>query len=189
MAPSESICSVSDCNRRARYISTGWCNTHYNRWHRHGSTDDLTPSIEERFWAKVDRRGPDECWPWLAGKKSDGYGVFWDGAAQVGAHRISYEAHHGAIPDGLVIDHLCRNPACVNPFHLEAVDNGTNIKRGINPIAINAVLTHCRRGHPFDLINTYMTREGYRVCRTCHRLRQRRYSEQRHPEQQRDANA
>lgn len=79
-------------------------------------------SIEERFWPKVDRHGPDKCWEWRASVTRHGYGKI--GVAgrghgfHVGAHRVSYEIHFGAIPEGLHVLHRCDNPPCVNPDHL-----------------------------------------------------------------------
>lgn len=86
-----------------------------------------TQTLDERFWEKVDRRGPDECWPWLAAT-SQGYGIFHVrvGEPLARAHRFSYGLLVGAIPDGLVLDHLCRNRACVNPEHLEPVTYRVN---------------------------------------------------------------
>jgi hypothetical protein len=132
-------------------------------------------TLEERFWAKVDRLGDDECWPWLAAVHGrGGYGVICSGKRghKVMAHRVAYELLVGPIPEGLVIDHLCENPLCVNPAHMEPVQNGVNVVRGHSPTALNARKTHCLRGHLLDERNTY--RPGnHRYCRTCTRLRKR----------------
>lgn len=75
----------------------------------------------ERFWEKVDKRGPDECWPWVAGiSAGTGYGVFHLGRTRkvVGAHRWAYQHHKGPIPAGMSVDHICHTRACVNPAHL-----------------------------------------------------------------------
>lgn len=82
----------------------------------------------DRFWAMVDR-GPG-CWVWRGARKQLGYGLYRVGAKLKQAHRVAYELMVGPIPDGLVLDHLCRNPECVNPAHLEPVTHQENIRRG-----------------------------------------------------------
>ncbi len=74
---------------------------------------------EERFWSRVDRRGPDDCWLWNRGTNGDGYGCFkCDGGEQIGAHRFSWSLENGPIPAGKHVLHSCDNPPCVNPDHL-----------------------------------------------------------------------
>lgn len=139
----------------------------------------LTPA--DRFAAKVDRNGPvslyrgapGRCHLWTGapagrpdlGQFGEDYGTFWDGTRMVRAHRFAYEQEHGPIPDRLVVDHRCRRRSCVNPAHLEAVDNRTNVLRGAGPTAANARATHCIHGH--TLADAYRTRRGHRKCRTC----------------------
>jgi hypothetical protein len=85
---------------------------------------------------------------------------------QIAAHRWSYEDAKGQIPEGMVIDHLCRTSLCVRPDHLEAVSNRENILRGSGPTAVNARKTICKNGHPLEG-NTYRQGTHGRVCKTC----------------------
>ena len=139
----------------------------------------MTKSLSERFWSKVDIRGGDECWPWLAAIKSDGYGNFFRNGKSVGAHRVAYELLNGPIPAGLVIDHVkdrgCTHRDCVNPAHLEAVTNRVNILRGSSPIAQNILKTQCSKGHGYSSMNTYITKTGHRSCIKCAREYTRLY--------------
>lgn len=136
---------------------------------------------EDRFWAKVNRKGPDDCWLWTGAHRSDlGYGhMNWRGGHRA-AHRIAYELMVGEIPEGLVLDHLCRTPACVNPKHLEPVTQRVNvIVRGQGPFARRAAQTHCLRGHEFTPENTYIHKSrGVRICRECHRVRNRKQKDE-----------
>lgn len=131
---------------------------------------DVLPSAEHqaRFWSLVDSRDADGCWPWL-GMNCRGYGKASVGGQRQGwAHRIAYTALVGPIPEGLVIDHLCRNPACVNPAHLQPVTSRENTLRGESPAAQRARLTVCLRGH--DLSDAFVTAKRHsRVCRQCSR--------------------
>lgn len=138
------------------------------------------PTLQERrdrFMIKV-KLGehatalPSPCWVWQ-GTLKDGYGRYWENSRAYRAHRVSYELFRGRIPADKVLDHLCRNRACVNPQHLDLVPQRTNILRGANHVAAQAQRTHCPAGHAYDAANTYRDSQGRRYCRACQRERQR----------------
>lgn len=113
------------------------------------------------------------CMPW-PGVIECGYGTLRVRGKTTYAHRAIYENVNGPVPDGMVLDHLCRNRDCVNPDHLEPVTNKENILRGVSPAAINARKTHCVRGHALTGENLFINSNGRRVCRTCARNRPKR---------------
>ena len=123
----------------------------------------------DRFWSKVDKTPETECWHWTSAITTEGYGQFWFNRRPRLAHRLAYEMLVGPIPEGLVIDHLCRVRHCVNPAHMEPVTQAENNARGSSLSAENARKTHCKRGHPFTRENTRHTQEGERVCLACRR--------------------
>jgi hypothetical protein len=142
---------------------------------------------EWRFWAKVDRRGADECWPWL-GKVAgyQGYGRFsWEPGRVVGAHVAMLLMIGVDVPSGMQVDHTCHNRdlscnlldrcphrACVNPAHLEVVTGKVNRSR--SPSAqMRRGSEFCMNGHRWTPENTHTTRDGYRSCRACGRDRDR----------------
>lgn len=130
-----------------------------------------TAANVERFWSHVaiDMHDTDACFPWT-GYRSHGYGRFYvTSRKSFPAHRMAYELATGAIPDGLVIDHLCRNPACVNPAHLDPVKHRENILRGVGQLADRARQTVCKHGHPLTGDNVKVRKEGWRQCRECNR--------------------
>lgn len=115
------------------------------------------------------------CWQWCGGVTPEGYGMYWREGRNWHVHRAHYERVHGPIPEGLTIDHLCRNPRCCNPAHLEAVTLRENLLRGNGAAARNARKTHCIRGHPLTGDNLYVDPRGKRECRICRRRAQTRY--------------
>lgn len=125
-------------------------------------------TVAQRLEAMT-RKG-EGCWEFTGYIDRYGYGVMKVNGRKTKAHRVAYELAIGPIPDGLTIDHLCRNRSCVNTDHLEVVTSCVNTLRGESVSARAARQTHCVNGHPFDLFNTY-TAHGWRKCRTCDRLR------------------
>jgi hypothetical protein len=126
----------------------------------------------EMFWRQV--VFTDSCWLWT-GSTTHGYGVFRKIGIRIAAHRFAYLHLVGPIPDGFVIDHLCRNPPCVNPAHMEPVTIHENAQVRAPTSMVNK--THCKHGHPFDAVNTWWRRKRGRTpsreCLTCHRARKR----------------
>lgn len=120
----------------------------------------------DRFAEKVATSELDDCWHWIATCQPNGYGAFGSSGVTHRAHRWSYEHFVGPIPDGLPLDHLCRNRACVNPEHLEPVTHQVNTRRAMRAACVN--------GHDFSPENTWM-HKGKRYCRTCRRTRVREY--------------
>jgi hypothetical protein len=127
------ICSIEDCS--GLVLCRGWCNKHYLRWKRCGSPYGQRLPYgsppEQRFWQFVTKDAADVCWEWHGERIRNGYGRLWISTTQrMLAHRFAYELLIGPIPEGLDLDHLCRNRSCVNPAHLEPVTNRENVIRG-----------------------------------------------------------
>lgn len=124
------ICGVPQCGRTTH--ARALCKTHYNRWLATGSTDPpgVRPErlTRDTIWQRVDIT-VDGCWTWL-GRLHNGYGYLKQHGRDVAAMRLIYEWLVGPIPDGLDLDHLCRNRACVRPDHLEPVTRTENLRRG-----------------------------------------------------------
>lgn len=184
---SRPLCSATGCNKPAS--AKGRCPKHYQRWRRLGTTDlPPRPTVEELFWAKVDKGDGTGCWLWTGSTMPYGHGQVRIARRTWLAHRYAYTLLVGPIPEGLTLDHVktngCTSTACVKavadehgPAHLEPVTLGENTLRGDAPSAINARKTHCPQGHPYDEANTWSSRDrNQRICRTCRRENMRRYS-------------
>lgn len=181
-------CSIDGCG--GVHVARGWCKKHYHRWARYGDPLVLHtggPEVE-RFWRRVNKNGPvpdarpdlGPCWLWTGGLTAHSYGSFAceprrpnGHLSSKGAHRYAYEILVGPVPEGLVLDHLCRVKACVCPEHLEPVTNAENLRRGApNVSALNREKTHCDYGHPFSGENLRIRpKTGERQCRACMRRR------------------
>jgi hypothetical protein len=173
------------------------CAEHYRRWRLYGDPlhSERPTEAEIRagriafFWANVDRRGDDECWPWKRKLTRLGYGQMRGFTKAIGAHRFAYELLVGPIPEGMQIDHMCHNQVkdtcadtaacphrrCCNPRHLDAVPGTVNRKRGRTERPGNGswqtAKTHCPHGHEYTEANTYVGPKNDRQCRTCKRER------------------
>lgn len=144
-------------------VALGYCLACYKRLRRNGTTRKVT--AEDRFFASF-TESVDGCWIWGEHQWLSGYGVFVADKVRHQAHRWAYEFMRTDIPDGLVLDHLCETPLCVNPWHLEPVTQSENVRRAFHDM--------CPNRHPYTPENTRQVR-GHRECRTCSRERVRRF--------------
>lgn len=122
-----------------------------------------------RFQSKAAAPNQNGCLIWTGGRNNNGYGLFWTGGRMILAHRFAWELANGPIPDGLEIDHLCRNRACQNVAHMEPVTHTENVIRGEAGDTHNASKTRCPAGHLYSGDNLYTDSIGKRHCCTCRR--------------------
>ena len=139
-----------------------WCDECLAEWEARRSTAEARAKLYKRFDPKVDKTS--ECWYWTAARTDKGYGTIGVEGRTCYAHRIAHERWIAPIPAGSHIDHLCREPACVKPDHLEAVTRKENVRRGSN----GALKTHCKQGHPWTATHIYIRPgNGHKMCGTC----------------------
>lgn len=165
-------CDVDGCTKAPK--AGGFCFQHYMNNSRHGDPvrERTRPSLDQRFWAKVERT--EDCWNWV-GTITNGYGFVKVNGGMRSAHRVAWQLSVGPVPDGMDVDHLCRNRRCVNPAHLEPVTHRENVLRGAGTAAVNARKTHCKHGHSLSDSNLILQNGGRtRVCRECRNSRARR---------------
>ena len=123
--------------------------------------------LSNNFWKKITH--VDTCWIWNGYIDKDGYGRYKHEGKNYFTHRLAYLTYSGEIPQGLEIDHLCRNRNCCNPDHLEAVTHKENILRGESPSAINGRKAKCPKGHD------YTNETKGRRCLTCQSQYKKQY--------------
>ena len=168
MPASHRTCSIVGCPRP--YRVAGLCRTHYSRQLRGQHANTVTQYdhwlVKLFSWSE---EGAGGCWLWIKSRTSEGYGQLSVGGVGRHVHRLMWTHLRGPIPEGLVIDHLCRVRHCVNPDHMEVVTRGENVLRGVGPSAANAQKTHCPRGHAYNAVDP----RGGRACAACRRSQRR----------------
>lgn len=150
----ERLCTEEGCKRK--YLARGYCRMHYARWRK--STDSFVPMelhskpLEERLKDDTERRGG--CLIWTGGTVPRGYGYVGLRGKTVYIHRWVYEREHGAIPKGMVIDHICHMPSCVELSHLRLATYSEN--NSYRSGAMPGSATGVRNVHPHG--------PGFNVC-------------------------
>lgn len=181
--PDNRKCSFDGCENNRGYKN--WCPAHYQQWKRGNGMTPLYQKQRKKGSPPVVRYveelssisgvvGP--CHTFIGSVSSDGYCHVRVNGVQVKTHRYTYELKNGPIPEGLVIDHMCRNRKCCNADHLRAVTRYVNSTENVigSASALCAAKTHCLNGHPFDEKNT-VYKQGSRQCRECIKVRAKNY--------------
>lgn len=159
-------CAVADNECVTGRLRRGLCEKHYRRSLKHGGTD--SSRIDNLSHYEPDGSG---CWNWAGAMWPNGYGkTSRELHGTRLAHRVFFVKHRGVIPEGLDLDHLCRNRLCVNPDHLEPVNRATNLHRG------HESRTMCESGR-HDITHPGALRVGTKQCVECWRIRYRKAAE------------
>jgi hypothetical protein len=135
-----------------------------------------TEPLADRFWRKVKKGAPDECWPWTAYLAPRGYGMMTYAHKTKRSHRWAWELTNGPIPDGVYVCHTCDNPRCCNPTHLWLGTQFDNMRDMVaKGRGASQKKSGCPRGHPYDRIRAS---DGARECSICNREKHRRHRRQ-----------
>jgi hypothetical protein len=121
----------------------------------------FSPDLLNRYQDRLIMEPGNGCWNWTGQKVNWGYGVVTIARRKYAVHRVFYEIFVGPIPDGMMVDHMCRNRLCQNPDHMQVVTPRENVALG------GLRKTHCPQGHEYAGDNLVRTPEGDRRCRTC----------------------
>ncbi len=137
-------------------------------------TENNGPEIQ-RFLKKI-KVLPNNCWEWQAARSNGRYGSFTNKNRKYQAHRFIYEYFYGNILPNHIIHHRCNNPSCVNPIHLEETTQKRNLLYSNITLAfLNIRKTICIRGHPFNKLNTVITKRNQRRCKICRSVYSKKY--------------
>ena len=136
----------------------------------------------ERFISKIKRDSASGCWIWTGSFDRKGYGKFWVSTAYANAiaHRLCYRLCSDVDIEGKHLHHICENPKCVNPYHLEPLTAKAHIHKTPQSISYQcSIRTNCPYGHPYDEENTYWSPRGKRQCLACRKARDRKETDDR----------
>jgi hypothetical protein len=145
------------------------------RGNRMSGKKDSRGTIESRLFSRVKVDPETGCHNWTGALSNKKYGSLWKDGRMQKVHRIVWELKHGEVPNGLELDHLCRNTRCCNTSHLEVVSRSENLRR--SPLMDrHSHKTHCPQGHEYSGDNLAIRKStGWRTCRTCMRQHNRNW--------------